>query len=858
MSPMKVSSCISLITISTLVLISLRRSAANHGVDFIVSLPGSDNPEAMMYMYMTPYDTDSKVTLTWTLSNKPAAYSQAIIAGSSVQTVQLGLNSTPSAIHISATHPVIVVVTVVFANDKVYSMATYLASPADELSSTYTVITHCGPESCNLVIANGNDNAELTVTLTLTPNTANITYNGKTYYNGDVIYLTLRDLEAVQINSGVADLTGSVVSSSRPTQVVSGSGLILTSTTNHNIMIEQMPIQRTLGTKFILINAVSKSNVVATVKVAFTQQNTSISFEGSSLMLLVNTSTWITYHFTKEPLVVLLTDKPAIVEIVYEVKPKGKVNSMASVIITPVDSWASNYVTLMHVGSISIVTTDSCISNILFNKNVLGSTEWTQASTNPEYYYATKITTSHNIAKVLLEGQMGCTFGGYVMYENEDGFTVFPLGWKKVELESSIPSLSGSTESVKPSAMTYVPSESQSLDIIVHSSQSLHSSALDVEVTVTKTLAMVSSAVPLPSYYITSEDVLYSGPSLFVELVTDAVSTDFTNSQTASSFLASTSNMKEPSVVSQRSTFSTSNSITKGTNAHHCGNRCDSNLNNSTAVTQFLVTPLSLWNGHINPHNISDAPRNTVKPTNTTWIEYASMFNASKLSTSSSQLLKDETSTSFLQPITASTYIQFNTENLGSSVKHMNTKVSRDIILSETSTPSSMLHSEWIVISKASQFITENALATKMTTRMSTNTLTTVSFMDISRNTKPYFDIKTTTEILTGDQADEIFNVTIGYTCKCPCRCRSKYYLSWVANATTLPVIITDIEKNLLLERRLLIAYRMSKISLYNRQQSAKYIGSTLGILVLVSMFGLLFSSDIFSLCCKKSYTTHV
>ncbi|CAC5392835.1 unnamed protein product [Mytilus coruscus] len=108
-------------------------------------------------------------------------------------------------------------------NKQYYSCDAYLALPVDVLGDDYyTVSWYPSSYYCQIDIIGVEDSTTVTVTISTHIANDKVTFNGQSYYSGDVLTTSLQKYEVLQLQS-YGDLTGSRIQSNKPVGVLGGN-----------------------------------------------------------------------------------------------------------------------------------------------------------------------------------------------------------------------------------------------------------------------------------------------------------------------------------------------------------------------------------------------------------------------------------------------------------------------------------------------------------------------------------------------------------------------------------------------------------------------------------------------------------
>ena len=127
----------------------------------------------------------------------------------------------------------------------------FLGLPVDVLGKEYIVPTYSPVGSSIVQVVAQEDNTQVSFMLRL-PRGGRVHYGDRYLYSGDLINTTLNDLEVFQVQ-GDSDLSGTVVTSSKPVAVFSGDDctMVPANTFPCNHLVEQIPPVSVWGKEFI-------------------------------------------------------------------------------------------------------------------------------------------------------------------------------------------------------------------------------------------------------------------------------------------------------------------------------------------------------------------------------------------------------------------------------------------------------------------------------------------------------------------------------------------------------------------------------------------------------------------------------
>ncbi len=259
----------------------VRADFDSRGTDFWLAFPANSQSGAFQAsLYVTSTTSSAHVTVTFA----PAGYSQSFTFTSVGQLHQFVLPATTSAncgsgyatpnlncatsvdvqsnnavehkgVHVTSDQPVSVYG---FSSAAVVSADTFLAFPTNEAGQEYFVASYgAGPAATFLdsgsefvVLATAGSTADPT-TLTITPTSSATPRNSTSQYT--VTLSNPGDTYVLRANAGAPDLTGTLISSTKPVQVFAGNRCAVVPTTANpcDYAVEQMLPTRAWGEHFI-------------------------------------------------------------------------------------------------------------------------------------------------------------------------------------------------------------------------------------------------------------------------------------------------------------------------------------------------------------------------------------------------------------------------------------------------------------------------------------------------------------------------------------------------------------------------------------------------------------------------------
>lgn len=816
-----------ILTCAAFVLITLNEAGASHGTDFVFTLPQIDVSGAILNIYISPHNSSSEVLLKWTPPSTPNPNDQAVISKGKYHLIAYKLNTTLLTVHMWSDDPVVVIASVVVAQKSVLSIGTFLVMPTLQLSSRYITVTHCGQGNCFFVITSPNNNVTVTINFKLIPSNATFTFRNVSCYNGKILDLPLQASEAVQVDSGSVDLTGSVINSNYPVHVAAGGSLPLSTSTKttqnytstgvamNDVIIEQMPTDDLFGTEFALVAFPLDNETTTTVKVTYTQQKTSLHFSSSELYVKSNNSNWTSFGFVGSLASFLSSDRPIIVELIHEAKNGSNTNSAAGVIVIPVHKWAPRYVTFMQVGSITLVTTDECTSQIDMNATLVSPFGWMSLNKDGKYSYVTLPFVARNVGSVLLEGKVNCTFGGYVMYQIGSQSTAFPMGWRGARIENNVATSSTADDDMTQSASAL--DMSSATEVMKADEPSAGSGELSKYPQQT-TGYEISSVEPRDDQGKTTASVSDSGVPAYLNLSTPTIT------QMPINFppITNVSFQQRPSCVqTSLCTVKTDFNVSGGNVAnqsHVNGSHLYSSMpiqeNSISVMTQELMASLTVVS---EPQNTKTVPGG-----------------------STSSCIRDQSMSSIE---TVSEYIPQTESALSVCPSGLADSTSTDIIC--TGNCSSDITTS---TTPSSNHTATNGTSNKKTTKSHINISMKTNITNGAETTVPT-NVGTTTGNVSDNPPTFTSTTSVISTDprQCPCSCKFKY-LNMKTNSTRFLSTLKRLETDLSLDKKTLISHRSTKSSLDNKKLTSKYIGGTFSLTIILLIFGFLFTLDMINI----------
>ncbi|XP_052252891.1 uncharacterized protein LOC127859481 isoform X4 [Dreissena polymorpha] len=138
------------------------------------------------------------------------------------------------------------------ANKETTSNDVYLGLPVDALGMDYYTVSHSPPENmAEIGIAGTEDGTTVSITLPAGHGPLSVTFQGKTYHEGETISVTLDRFKTLQLQSK-GDLTGTHIVTSKPVAVFSGNikTNVGTGTFSDHLVEQMVPADR-WGKEFV-------------------------------------------------------------------------------------------------------------------------------------------------------------------------------------------------------------------------------------------------------------------------------------------------------------------------------------------------------------------------------------------------------------------------------------------------------------------------------------------------------------------------------------------------------------------------------------------------------------------------------
>lgn len=183
-------------------------------------------------------------------------------------------------------------------NMEAYSNDGFLAIPTDSLGVDYYAVCYTpATRNCVIGVAATQNDTELVIQFPSSRNDIDVTYDGKSYTNGDVLVVLLEQHETFQLKTR-GDLTGTRVSSNKPFAMFSGN--VRTSTEgrpSRDHLVEQIPPTTTWGTQFVTLPIPGRSvadgsggTVGDFFRIVARKNNTEVKVSGDSTLALFDQS----------------------------------------------------------------------------------------------------------------------------------------------------------------------------------------------------------------------------------------------------------------------------------------------------------------------------------------------------------------------------------------------------------------------------------------------------------------------------------------------------------------------------------------------------------------------------------------
>lgn len=220
----------------------------------------------------------------------------------------------------------------------------FLGLPVDALGKYYIIPTFFPVISAVVQVVAKEDNTQVSFKLRL-PSNGRVFHGDAVYTNGDVIRVTINDLEVFQV-LGDSDLSGTTVTSSKPIAVFSGNDCAFVPSIRPpcNHLVEQIPPVSVWGTRFFTIP--TPNRVEGDVfQVIASAGNTDVQVDGHSQKVL---NTGDKYETEANKSLDIQTSSPSLV---VQYSSGDGSNTRPSMNIVPPVEWVSNDYTIYVDGS---------------------------------------------------------------------------------------------------------------------------------------------------------------------------------------------------------------------------------------------------------------------------------------------------------------------------------------------------------------------------------------------------------------------------------------------------------------------------------------------------------------------------
>lgn len=225
----------------------------------------------------------------------------------------------------------------------------FLALPVHCLSTKYVVSTEAAFDGANpayVSVAALKDNTDVSFKLKLSGNDT-IDYQGKTYGDGDFLFIALNKYETFQL-AQVTDFTGTVVQSSKPISVLSGNTATVvpkpsdpSTIFDAQTLSQMMPSASSLGQHFIVPKLQDRHSFY--YKVIASLPDTHVTVEDKNITLS-NEGSYQMYESLNGRSVNISSDKPILVVQVPKTMQSHFDTASGAMIVTPsVEQFKSDY-----------------------------------------------------------------------------------------------------------------------------------------------------------------------------------------------------------------------------------------------------------------------------------------------------------------------------------------------------------------------------------------------------------------------------------------------------------------------------------------------------------------------------------
>ena len=256
-----------------------------------------------------------------------------------------GTTKASKAIHLLADAEIVVYA----VNRETYTNDGYLGIPTDVLAMEYFVVSWSpitkNYDRSQIFIIGVNDSTTVNVHLTVVTGSESITYEGSSYYNGDVLTVTLDRFETIQLQCR-GDLSGTHLVSDKIIGIISGNvrtNIGPGTSTDH--LTEMIPPVRNWGKNFVTIPTPLRT-VGDYFRFVSSESNTLISISGGHVenITLVNVGSFGETLIPSNAYCFVKSTKPILViQFVQSQQDSSEPSDPLMMVIPPVEQYGSEY-----------------------------------------------------------------------------------------------------------------------------------------------------------------------------------------------------------------------------------------------------------------------------------------------------------------------------------------------------------------------------------------------------------------------------------------------------------------------------------------------------------------------------------
>ncbi|KAK3107218.1 hypothetical protein FSP39_009742 [Pinctada imbricata] len=349
---------------SELVISASQIRQSNEGTEFIIAFTanGEDKPpvDKPLPLFISTFSQDA-VTVQVTT---PLLFNNAYLAVNETFTItQLtdrsiflpsyaratGTGIEGKAIYVIADKDIIVQ----GGNQEKYSSDSYLALPISALGISYYVVCwYPATQFCEFLVAGTEDNSYLIIEFPTSGDFTSVSFNGITYYKGEVLSLTINRFQTVQIQSE-GDMTGTHIQSNKPVAVLSGNVKTKVDSAYRDHLVEMLTPVHSWGKHHITyIVPLQSSNYF--IKIVASENNTGISCDcGHITHNTLSTGENVVIDSGGNVYCEIISDKPILVVQIFKGPYSSSEGDPSMTLITPVEQYGVRYSlrTLLPTGS---------------------------------------------------------------------------------------------------------------------------------------------------------------------------------------------------------------------------------------------------------------------------------------------------------------------------------------------------------------------------------------------------------------------------------------------------------------------------------------------------------------------------